>query len=169
MRYRWCQIGELLAFLLPNPAAAVTGNYILCREITSVWRRFELSLEKGQKNQDWTGGKKEVRVVFSEVQDFGEESKTAAAVFVVVTVVFINMQQDRSCQSYLLPFPVAHPALPWLGKRCRPLPGCWQLPPFQHPPLPLDSSCQAQAGCRRAGCSSCEIGLWPESRGIIET
>lgn len=95
MRYRWCQIGELLAFLLPNPAAAVTGNYILCREITSVWRRFELSLEKGQKNQDWTGGKKEVRVVFSEVQAFGEESKTAAAVFVVVIVVFINMQQDR--------------------------------------------------------------------------
>lgn len=136
MRYRWCQIREVLAFLLPNPAAALTGNYILCREIISVWRRFELSLEEGQKNQDWTGGEKEVRVIFSEVQALGEESKTAAVAFVVVTVVIINMQQDRSCQSCLVPFPMAHPV---------PVPGCWSCLPSSIPP------CLCTAAARKQG------------------
>jgi len=51
VKYRWCQISEVLAFLLQKAAAAVTGNYILCRELISGWRSFELRGEKGEMKE----------------------------------------------------------------------------------------------------------------------
>lgn len=108
-----------------------------------------------------------MRVVFSEGQVIGGESKTGAVAFVVVTLVFINSWQDRSYQSHLMPLRTARAVLHWRGERCEPLPGCRQLPALQHPWLPPATTCQAQAGGGRGGCSSCEIGSWPQSRQTL--
>lgn len=55
----------------------------------------------------------------------------------------------------------------WTRERCKPLPGCRQLPALQRPWLPPATTCQAEAAWRRGGCSSCEIGSWPQSRETL--
>lgn len=75
VKYRWCQISKVLAFLLQK-ATADTGNYILCREITSGWRSFELRKGRNEKTRVGWWKKREMRVVFSEAQVFGEEVKS---------------------------------------------------------------------------------------------
>lgn len=108
------------------------------------------------KEQEQTGGKREPRVVFSEVQAF-EKLKTGAAVFVVVVLVFINRWQDRSCPSYLVPLPAAHSMLRWTRERCEPLPDCRQLPALQHPRLPPTTR-QAEAGRGTGGAQAVKQG-----------
>lgn len=67
-----------------------------------------------------------------------------------------------------MPLPVVHSLLHWPQECCEPLPGCRQLPAFQHPWLPLaTTTCQAEGGWRRGGCSSCEIGSWPQCRETL--